>query len=76
MLTSIEFINGVGQEILLILILIWIQVVESLFNNNLDDGIAITKIVTKYTNNEISLQLLKHFEKLHFQKGKIYTSCF
>ena len=62
-LTAIECINSVGKNILPMLILTWIQQLTPWFNNDLDDDIAITTAETRYTNDWISLQWVKHFEK-------------
>ena len=62
-LTAMECINGVGRDIPPMLILTGIQQLAPWFNNDLDDDIAITTAETGYTNDWISLQWVKHFEK-------------
>ena len=61
-LTGIECINGVGGNIPPMLILTGIQLAPW-FNNDMDDNIAVTTTETGYTNDWISLQWVKHFEK-------------
>jgi hypothetical protein len=70
-MTAIECINGTGLNIPPMLITTGVQILAPFFNNDLDDDIIITTADTGYTNDWISLQWVKHFDKFsaRYQKG-------
>ena len=61
--TSIECINAAGDSIPPLLILQGVTILSSFFNNDLDDRIAVTTAPTGYSNDWISLEWIKHFDK-------------
>lgn len=73
-LTVMPCINGVGRNIPPMLILTGTQQLALQFNNNLDDDIAVSTAETGYTNDWISLQQVKHFEK-YFAKRQQGVWC-
>lgn len=60
---AIKCINDVGKDISPMLILTSTQQLALWFNNNLDDNIAVTTTKTRFTNDWILLQWVKHFKK-------------
>lgn len=69
-LTSIECIRSIEGDCLLIFILTSIQVLAPWFNNNLNYNISVTETEPRNTNDKISLQFLKYFEKFSDWKQK------
>ncbi len=62
-LMSIECISEESKNISSMLIMTEIQLLTSHFNNDLDDDVLITISDTNYSNDWISLQWLKHFDR-------------
>ncbi len=62
-LMSIECISEESKNISSMLIMTEVQLLTFHFNNNLDDDMLITISDTNYSNNWISLQWLKHFNR-------------
>lgn len=62
-MTFIECINGVDSDIPPMLVVTKVQLLASFFNNDLANNIIVTTSETRYSNDWISLQWLKHFDK-------------
>ena len=62
-LMGMECINCVGEYIPPMLILTGMQQLAPWFNNDMADKIAVKTAEISYTNDWISLQWVKHFEK-------------
>jgi hypothetical protein len=65
-LTGLEAINVVGGTVPAMLILPGIILMEHKFNNNIDDTILFatnTETGTGYTNVQLTIDWLKHFER-------------
>ena len=68
-ITSVESISSGGKTISPMLILCGILILEKWAEeNNLDQGILLPTSPTEYSNDELTLQWLKHFE-IHSQVG-------
>jgi len=61
--TVIECVSGNGDVLPPMLILTGSVILESWFDNSLKDKVAITVSETGYSNDDISLAWVKHFEQ-------------
>lgn len=66
-MTFIECINGVGSDVPPMLVVTGVQFLALFFNNDLLDNVIVTIFKTGYSNEWISLQWLKHFDKFRSQ---------
>ena len=70
-ITSVESISGGGKTILLLLILCGIYILEKWAEeNDLDEDILLATSPTGYSNDELALQWLEHFE-IHSRKSQV-----
>ena len=69
-LTSCETINGVGGDIPPMLIIQGVNILEKWGVNNLDEDILLATSPTGYSNDNLAVQWLEHFDK-HTKKTQI-----
>lgn len=69
-ITSIESINGVGKDIPPMIIIQGVNILEKWAVNNLDEDVLIATSPTGYSNDNLAIRWLEHFDK-HFKKTQI-----